>query len=176
MYSVDVFGISAEKSRVDLVREEHMHVMARAFGDPDARENVEAALLFAEQAVKALRSALWTYARYGLSPGAREPEGKDKTALVDSIGAVQKAWDALGVAFDGFLRGLGVDARSAREDFERSVLYVVRDRFRAATRGDDSTRLLKARAVAELVLHRELRALERSEAQAETVIAEENPA
>jgi hypothetical protein len=97
------------------------------------------------------------YARHVLSAGDREPENRDKSAFVTSLGAGAAAWSALGVAFDKFLRELPLDRRKARAEFEERCLAVAQDQFRRATgAGDGNATLLKARAIAETSLHRGL--------------------
>ena len=166
MFTLDVLGLSAEKSRVDVVRAEHVRGTARLFADADAGNEVEHALDFADKSVRALRSALWLYAMRALSPGDRSPDTKDVRALVDSLGAEPAAWSALGVHFEAFLRALddllakAEDFDAARVEFERCCRRELVNRFGAATStGEGSARWLKARALAERVLWRELPAL-----------------
>ncbi len=155
-YTLDVFGLAADKSRIDLVRVEHVHGLAESFDDPDARESVERALASCELVVGALRSALWTYGRHALGPGQRAPETKDVSAFVRSLGAEPATWSALGVEFDALLRNLDAPIE-ARARFDRAALGIARDQFAAATAGDDRAgRWPKARALAERKLHREL--------------------
>ena len=160
VYGVEVLGLSAEKSLVHFARAERVCAALRLFDDPDAREAVAEAIRLSEEAVRALRSALWTYARYALSPGERQPQTKDLSDLVTSLGAEPAAWSALGVQFDVFLRALGTDMAQARRQFEHQIRKVIEERFLGAvSRSAAAGRGLQARAVAERRLLEELRAL-----------------
>jgi len=157
MYSVETFGIAAEKSRIDAVRVERIHAVARTLNDSDARSAVETSLEFAQGVVAALRGSLWVFARHALSPGGRDPDTKDIKGLVKSIGAEEAAWSALGVEFDGLMRDLADDPDAAATGFARRARAVARDVFQRATdRPDGSGRWLKARALAEHSLDKNL--------------------
>ncbi len=95
-FEVEVFGIAAEKSRVDAFRVERVRATARLFDDADARSAVTESLSLAEKMVGALRSALWVCARHALAPAGRDPEVKDIRGLVNSLGGEAAAWSALG--------------------------------------------------------------------------------
>ncbi len=160
VYSVEVLGLSAEKSLVHFARAERVCATLRLFDHPDAREAVTEAIRLSEEAVRALRSALWMYARYALSPGARSPQSKDISALMTSLGAEPAAWSGLGVEFDVFLRALDVDMTWALRQFEHQLRKVIEERFLdAVSRSDAAGRGLQARAVAERRLQEELRSL-----------------
>jgi len=149
-FSVEILGLSAEKSRVDAVRVERIHVAARSFNDATARTAVESSIAFAAKVADAIRSAVGVFAKKALSPGKRVPKTEDIKGLVTSIGAEEALWSALGVDFDGFMRDLADDPDAAAERFERRALATARDVFnRAVDRPDSSGRWLKARAIAE---------------------------
>ncbi len=60
VYSVEVLGLSAEKSLVHFARAERVSAALRLFDDPDAREAVTEAIRLSEEAVGALWTALRT--------------------------------------------------------------------------------------------------------------------
>jgi len=158
MYSVEVTGISADKSSVEAVRVERVAALAKAFGDADARTAIDTALNTAENAVSSLRSALFVFAKRALSAGDRDPDTKDVSSLSRSFGGDAAAWSALGVDFDLFVRALGTDPDAAVSAFARRARAVVRDVFRRVTdRPDTSGRWLKARALAERTLRQNLK-------------------
>lgn len=164
VFAIDVHGVAADKSRIDLSRRESVHAFARLLADPDVAEDVAHALSFAETTIKLLGGALFVYARHGLSPGERQPDTGDVRATVNALGAVPAAWSALQVAFDDFLRALS-DPDAARHAFEASCVTTVRKLFETATAsGDRSARWLKAEALASRKLRVELAALDRTEA------------
>ncbi len=166
MFTLDVLGLSAEKSRVDVVRAEHVRGTARLFADADAGNEVEHALDFADKSVRALRSALWLYAMRALSPGdgslyerrssprrlPRGRAGRRETPSECTSRPSSRALDDLLAEEEDF------DA--ARVEFERCCRRKSREPFRGLTStGEGSARRLKARALAERVLWRELPAL-----------------
>ena len=162
---LDVLGLSAEKSRLDLIRAEHLRARARLFSDGVAATEVAIAIdEKATVAVGALRAALVKYAAVALSPGDRTPDSKEVYRLVDSWGATTEAWSALGEHFDALLRDLGeVEPEEARERFAQACLRVAQACFAAATAaGRESGRWLKAAALGERVLHAKLRPLRTS--------------
>jgi CRISPR system Cascade subunit CasA len=149
-YSLELYGLSAFQSKVDVVRAERVSAAVRFFDDDDARDVVKRALERAEKAVEALKTALRSYARHMLSQGSRAPEGKDIGAFVTYLGAEPAVWSALGVAFDVFLRGLGGGVEIALASFVEETLLVVNQAFaRAVASADGTARSLKARALAE---------------------------
>lgn len=157
LVDVEVLGIAAEKSRIDAVRAERVQTRARCFGDDDARAAVERALNLSRNLVSALRSALWVYARHALAPGGRDPDTNAVRALVDSLGADAAAWSALGVEFEKLLRALGDDPDAAAVRFESDALRAIHEVFlSAAARPATTARWLKARALAETALHKNL--------------------
>jgi CRISPR system Cascade subunit CasA len=157
LFDVEVLGIAAEKSRIDAVRAERVQTQARCFGNDDARAAVDRALNLSRNLVSALRSALWVYARHALAPGGRDPDTNAVRALVDSLGADAAAWSALGVEFERLLRALGDDPDAAAMRFEQDALRAVRAVFQsAAARPATTARWLKARALAETALHKNL--------------------
>jgi CRISPR system Cascade subunit CasA len=165
-YRVDVFGLSADQSRVDLVRGERMDAALGLFANADAHEAVTHVLQFAESAVRCLTGALYTFAKYVL-PGAGS-DGRDqkqeRRRFVDSSGAAAATWTALGARFQVFLRDLASDMDSARRTFEDQTRHIVRERFRDALSGNMSDgRALKARAEAEDRLERGLAGLDWTE-------------
>ena len=158
MYTVEVAGVSAFQSRVDSVQGDRVSAVARVFADPDARTAVDEALGVAEVAVKALRGAVFIFAKRALSAGDRDPDTKDVSSLAKSFGAEASAWSALGVEFDVFLRGLGEDADAALALFATRARAVAVDVFLLVTDRPDSTgRWLKARALAERTLRQGLK-------------------
>ncbi len=174
VYSVETFGIAAEKSRVDAVRVERIQTAVRCFDDEDARDAVEACLNFAKRAVDALRSSLWLFARHALSPGGRDPDTKDIKGLVQSLGAEGAAWSALGVEFDRFMRALPDGPEAAASTFARRSRAVARDVFERVTdRPDNSARWLKAYALAEKSLGENLPRVPRTSAP--VAVEESNP-
>jgi CRISPR system Cascade subunit CasA len=157
MYSVEVVGISAEKSRVDAVRAERVHVLAKTLDDPDARTAIDESLSCAETSVRSLLFALRLYARIALSPGTRDPDPKDVDGFVRATGAKGAAWSALGVEFEQLLRELGGDPAAAAKRFAARVDDVIWRTFTDATASCDRTGGgLKARAKAESALRRDV--------------------
>jgi len=149
-YSVEVMGLAADQSKVEMVRIDRVHAHAKLFDDPGARDAIQHSLKRADTAVFALKNALRLYARHALSPGGRNPDAKDVTAFVDSLGAESAAWSALGVAFAGFMRALEAGPDAAEAAFAEGIQTVVRDEFKRATaRPETAARWLKARAIAE---------------------------
>lgn len=172
VYNVELLGLSAEKSLVHFARAERVCAALRLFDDPDCRDAVAEAIRLSEEAVGALRSALWVYGRYALSPGERAPETKDISELVKSLGAEPAAWSALGVEFDVFLRTLDIEPTLAREQFERQLREIVHRRFLDAVSSSDAAgRGLKARALAQRRLLEGLRDLLPIGAQSRTPVA-----
>jgi len=152
-YSVELMGMAVDPraaSKVDLVRADRVHVHAKLFDDPNVRDAVQHALNRADDAVFALKNALRSYARHALSPGDRNPDAKDISAFVKSLGAENAAWSTLGIAFADFVFALEGDPDAAEAAFTARVRAVVHDEFQRATaRTETASRWLKARAVAE---------------------------
>ena len=96
IYDIELLGIAAEKSRVDAVRVERVQTRASCLNDPDAAGAVRESLALCEKLVRGLRGSLWSYARSALSPGERDPDKKDVSNFVKSLGAEPAAWSALG--------------------------------------------------------------------------------
>ena len=166
-YSVDVLGIAAFQSKVSMVRGDHVHVMARWFEDPTARDAIERSIALAEEVVKALGRALNSYARHALSPGERLPDNKDVYAFVDSTNARAACWSALGLAFDTFMRTMADGIDAAESGFAERALAIVTDEFnRAAARSETTARWLKARALGERSLRGSLATLPRPDSDA----------
>lgn len=154
-FRIEILGMFAEKSRVDLTRTERLATTADALADPAAREAVKSATHHAEERVKALKSALWVYASKALSPGDRSPDTKDVNGLIQSLGADAAAWSALGQVFEVFVGRL--DQPDALDTFKADTDRAIRRCFQDATAGGTSTaRWLKALALAELNLNRHL--------------------
>lgn len=165
-FTLDILGLSAEKSRLDLIRAEHLRALARLFEDGSAFTEVELAIKNAETAVFALRTALRDYARTALSPGDRDPDSKDVSALVSSFGAEREAWSALKLHFDELLSALGKsdDRDECRHRFAGACRSVAMDRYAAATAvGPDSGRWLQAEAIGRRTLAQRLVPLRESE-------------
>jgi CRISPR system Cascade subunit CasA len=159
-FSLEIHGLSAYQSRVDLVRSERVGAAVQHFSEPEARDTVERALTKAEAQVDALQKALWSYARHLLSQGDRKPETKDISSLANSLGAGPAVWSALGVEFDQLLRGLDGGQSVALATFSRSCRAVIDHAFQSAVDSADSTaRSLKARALAKRSLDEALAAL-----------------
>lgn len=179
MYRTNIFGLSAVRSRIDLVRAEHLDATVGLFSDPDAREAVEHEIRFAESAVKGLRSALYTFARHLLprSDGDAEEQQKERWAFVDSLCEVPyrkergrdhaelpAVWSTLGIAFEAFLLALDSNKDAARRGFEDGVGQSVRESFEEAissAMSDGSA--IKARAMAEAELGDQRMSDERTE-------------
>lgn len=160
VYNVELLGLSAKKSLVHFARAERVCAALRLFDDPDARDAVAEAVRLSEEAVGALRTALWVYGRFALSAGERSPETKDIDKLVTSLGGEPAAWSALGVEFDVFLRTLATDMNQARRHFDRELRDIIQERFLAAVSGSDAAGGgLKARALAERRMQEKLRSL-----------------
>jgi CRISPR system Cascade subunit CasA len=155
--ALELHGISSYQSSLYTMRSERIGAALRHFNDASARATVTHAVARAEDSVKALRSALWTYARHMLSEGSRQPDTKDVSALVTSLCAEPAVWSALGVQFGVLLRGLDGSHDEALAAFSEAIQATVRVAFERATAHADSTaRILKARALAERTLFHEL--------------------
>jgi CRISPR system Cascade subunit CasA len=173
VYGIEVFGLSAEKSLVNFSRSERVAAPLPLFDDPNARDSVTDVLRLCDEAIRALRSALWSYGRYALSPGTRSPQTKDVSDLVDSLGAEAAAWSALGVEFETFLRVLAVDRLQARSQLEHRLHRIIERRFLdAVSRSDSAGRGLQARAIAERQLRIALHALESAPPNGQTTVQE----
>jgi CRISPR system Cascade subunit CasA len=159
VYNVELFGIAAAKSRVDLVRAERIQAVLGLFDDPGARDAVNNMLDLAERAVGALQSALWAYARHALSPGERQPDTKDVSSFVRSLSAEPAAWSELGVVFGDMLRHLADDPDAAVLEFQKRCHAIIEERFKLATASAPASRWLKARAIAERKLRGALSSL-----------------
>lgn len=148
-FTLELHGMSADKSKIELVRSERVLASARHFDDPDARDVVEQALIFSNDGVEALRSALWLYGLKMLSEGARTPETKDIRAFVDSLCAEPAVWSALGVEFELLLRGLDGDKAAALREFQDKASERVRSAFKLAISiADNTARSLRAQTIA----------------------------
>ncbi len=159
VYTIGMFGLSAEKSRIDYTRAEQLAAAVGLFADPDAREAIEHALRFAEAAVRCLWAALSTFARESLpragSDGREQREQRQD--FVRSLGAQPAAWSALGAAFEAFVLGLSGDKDDARRRFEERTRQVVRKQFyEAVSSAMADGRTMKARALAETEFERTL--------------------
>lgn len=171
-YTLDVLGLNADSKRLSviyLIRAEHLRALARLFEDGSAFTEVELAIKNAETAVFALRTALRDYARTALSPGDRDPDPKDVSALVSSFGAEREAWSALKLHFDELLSALGKsdDRDECRHRFAGACRSVAMDRYAAATAvGRDSGRWLQAEAIGRRTLAQRLVPLRESEKRA----------
>lgn len=149
-YQIELTGIAAEKSRLDAVRVERVWALARHLDSPDARGAVETILKTSKECVAALRSALWTYARHLLSEGSRDPATADVGNLVTSLHTEPALWAAFGVEFDVAMRSFGDGFEAATNTFTQRALRLTRAAFTEATAGgEDVSRSLKARALAE---------------------------
>ncbi len=158
MYAVEVHGLAAEKSRVDAVRTEHVHALARTFDDEAARLAVEQSLSRSQELVEALRESLRTFAKRALAQSGRDPDPAAVTDLVRSFNAEERAWSALGVAFESFLRSLGGDPKAATEAYARRARQVIRSAFEDATTPvQGASRWHEAYALARVVLDERLR-------------------
>lgn len=161
VYSLEVHGLAADQSKLEVLRSERVCAAVRHFDDPDARNIVEKALEGSEQRVSALWAALRSYARHLLSQGDRMPETKDISALTRSLGSEEALWSALGVAFDVLLRGLDDDQDRALASFLAEATRLTRGAFASAIASAQGTaRSLKARAIAERSLNLALQALD----------------
>lgn len=168
-FTIEVSGLSAEKSKINCVRMDRVWTRARYFDDPDVRDVVTTALGLAQSAANALNGALRVFARHALSEGDRSPDGKDIGGLVSSMNAEPALWAALGVEFDAFLRALDEGLDVAAAEFANSVDTHTRRAFERATGvADRSPRSLKARTKGENALHRGLLALAPRQPQRET--------
>lgn len=166
VYGIDVLGLSAEKSRVNLARAEHLDATLGLFADPSAREAVEHVLRFAEAAVTSLKRALYAFAKdvLPLADGGGKEHQNDRWNLVRSLGAEPAAWSGLGGAFESFLRDLARDMDTARRAFEERTRQIVRQRFQQALSGAMSDGpAIRARAKAEAELEHALSRLGKTE-------------
>ena len=159
VYGIDVLGLSAEKSRVDLTRGEHLDASVGLFADPDAREAVEHVIQLSESAVQCLSRALYTFAQHMLpmadSDGREQKE--DRRNFVRALGAEPTAWSALGGAFEQFLRELADDIDAARNSLEGRLIRICRKQFQEAISGAMADgHAIKARALAETALEQGL--------------------
>jgi CRISPR system Cascade subunit CasA len=168
-FTLEVSGLSAEKSKVDCVRVDRVWSRARYFDDLDVREVVTRALALAHSAADTLRGALRVFARHALSEGDRSPDGKDIGGLVSSMNAEPALWAALGTEFELLLRSIDQGLDVAAAEFAKSVDTHTRRAFERATSvADRSPRSLKARTKGESALHRGLQALAPRQPQRES--------
>jgi CRISPR type I-E-associated protein CasA/Cse1 len=162
MYQIEVLGLDASRkeSRADAVRVERVQTRASCLNDPDAAAAVRESLDLCSRLIKGLRSSLWSYACTALAPGEREPDKKDVTHFVDSLGAEPAAWSALGVLFESFLKNLGDNPEDAAATFRHDAICATRQIFHGATAQAEATgRWLKARTLAEASFHRNISSL-----------------
>jgi CRISPR system Cascade subunit CasA len=161
-FKLELCGLAAEKSRVDLVRVEHLSATAALIADPETGDHVRHATAFANQVVKALRGALWAYAGAALAPGDRNADTKDVGALARALGGEDAVWAALGETFRTFLDDLSRQKHGAIASFENDAIRIARATYRDVTSGNDGTgRTLRAIVVGEDKLALELAALGR---------------
>ncbi len=173
-FSVDVIGVAANKSKVELVRRETLRAHAALLANHDAGAATDDAIAFAKACVSALEAALRVHGRWGVSPGDRAPEARDISNHVKALGAVEATWSALGVHFESFLQDLGElltadeDERGAKVAFEERCIRSVHARFDEATAGGGgSPRWLKARAHATRKLRCEIATLARTSTESD---------
>jgi CRISPR system Cascade subunit CasA len=160
LYDVELLGIAGYQSRVDAVRVERVQTRAACLDDPDSGAAVRESLDVCNRLIKGLRGSLWRYARTALAPGEREPDKKDVTHVVDSLGAEPAAWSALGVLFESFLKNLGDNPEDAAATFRHDAICATRQIFHDATAQAEATgRWLKARTLAEASFHRSISSL-----------------
>lgn len=158
-FRLDVVGVAANKSRIDLVRVEALRSLGHMLADPAVGETIRHIIALAESLVAAMEKALWNYATKLLSMGDRPPDKGDVKNLVKSLGAASSAWSALGERYFELLDRLIEGRADAPEQFERDAAKDIRALAIGAMSGSaTSPRWLKARAVGETSLYRELNA------------------
>ncbi|GAB4211222.1 MAG: type I-E CRISPR-associated protein Cse1/CasA [Sandaracinaceae bacterium] len=152
-YQIELTGIVADRSRVDAIRVERVWARARYLDDADVRDAVTRMLTASNDGAAMLRSSLWTYARHMLSEGARDPATADIAKLVESLQSEPAFWAALGIEFDRALRAFDDGVDVAVQHFVAQVVHHARQALRRATESaDDTSRSLKARALAQRAL------------------------
>lgn len=163
---IAVFGVLANKSRIDASRTETIWASPEAF---DANEDsVKAAVNQAEDAVRALRGAIRTYASHVLSPGDRDAHKDDVSNLANSFGADAIAWSELGEHYAKFLIELGHDRKQASLEMLTACIATAKQGLRRVlAEADQSGHKLHAAARAGVTLSMGLKDLENAKKELE---------
>lgn len=171
MFTLEVVGITNDKSRVDMVRCERLRSTAPLLANIDASEAIRDVMTFASEAITSLGKAIYIYGKVGfmLPENPSREQSEDLRAFIRSLGASPAAWSELSIAFASFLQGIAdnqllMDDRLliAQDGFEKSCLQTIRQLFEEVTEAaEQSSGWLKARVRAEQKLNYHLGQIQR---------------
>jgi CRISPR system Cascade subunit CasA len=121
-------GMSTEpgKQKVHFYRSERMPVPARLLQDPGLVEYLQAALELAEQTARQLWGAVATMASLVLMAGSdleggRQPDKKDRAALLSRWAVERHYWSRLETPFRSMVVALTEDPEEALADWQRTL-------------------------------------------------------
>lgn len=167
-YSIDVFGMSTDRTVIFLWRHERLPLPIELLTEPAFAPLIATALAAAEDAARQLRPGfdkrqpagqskkvtrprpLQLFAGAMLAPSdARTPDQKDITNLVDSLDLDERYWSRLDAPFRDFLVALPTEREQALARWIDTVAETTRAAFDETMRTfDSSARALKAEALA----------------------------
>lgn len=165
-YRIDAFGLGNDQARIDFWRHESLPLYGKLLTDDLVLKNLQESLELAESTARALRSAGWLAAKTYLKGGEGEPDTDRVRNLYDSHSPDRIFWSRIQSPFyhllDELVSTIDPD-QTLRPWFDDVLRPTARESFRLTFGSlDVSPRALRASAVGESSLMRQLRELTRN--------------